>query len=134
MSEAISKAITYLPEVEDEELLHVASLIKDMGEEQARQFAAVYRKRRKDNTVTLLLAVVGFLGFGGIHRFYLDQVGMGILYLLTGGLCLIGTIVDMFNHSSLTLEHNKRRADDVAVMIRTAIDEGPSPRSLPRGE
>lgn len=130
MSEAITKAISYLPEVEDEELLHVASLIKGMGEEQARQFAAVYRKRRKDFTVTLLLAVVGFLGFAGIHRFYLDQVGLGILYLLTGGLCLIGTIVDMFNHSTLTLEYNKRRADDVAVMIRTAIDDDPS-RSLP---
>ncbi len=130
MSEAISKAITHLPEVDDEELLHIASLMKTMGDEQARQFASVYRKRRKDGTVTLLLAAAGFLGIAGIHRFYLDQVGMGILYLLTGGLCLIGTIVDMFNHSTLTLEHNKRRSDDVAVMIRTAIDEE-APKSLP---
>ncbi len=133
MSEAISKTIQHLPEVEDEELLHIASLIKGMGDAQSRQFAAVYRKRRKDSTVTLLLAVVGFLGFAGIHRFYLDQVGMGVLYLLTGGLCLVGTIVDMFNHSNLTLEHNKRRADDVAVMIRTAIDDD-APRALPSAE
>ncbi|MDX1740844.1 MAG: TM2 domain-containing protein [Rhodothermales bacterium] len=130
MSEAISKAITHLPEVDDEELLHVASLMKNMGDEQARQFAAVYKKRRRDATVSLLLAAAGFLGIAGIHRFYLDQVGMGILYLLTGGLCFIGTIVDMFNHATLTLEHNKRKADSVAVMIRTAIDED-APRSLP---
>lgn len=130
MSEAISKAITHLPELDDEELLQVASLMKAMGDEQARQFAAVYKKRRKDATVTLLLAAAGFLGIGGIHRFYLDQVGMGILYLLTGGLCLIGTIVDMFNHSTLTLEYNKRKSQDAAVMIRTAIDED-EPRSLP---
>lgn len=131
MSEAITKAIQHLPEVDDEELLHVASLMKGMGEEQARQFAAVYKKRRKDATVTLLLAVVGFLGVGGVHRFYLDQIGMGLLYLLTGGLCLVGTIVDMFNHSNLTLEYNKKRAEDAAVMIRMAIDDDLPPRSLP---
>lgn len=130
MSEAISKAITHLPELDDEELLHIASIMKTMGDEQARQFSAVYKKRRKDATVTLLLAAAGFLGIGGIHRFYLDQVGMGILYLLTGGLCFIGTIVDMFNHSNLTLEYNKRKSMDAAVMIRTAIDED-EPKSLP---
>ncbi|MDD4150095.1 MAG: TM2 domain-containing protein [Bacteroidales bacterium] len=35
-----------------------------------------------------------FLGGIGIHRFYLGHIGMGILYLLTGGLCGIGWIID----------------------------------------
>jgi hypothetical protein len=35
-----------------------------------------------------------FLGLLGIHRFYLGHIGMGILYLLTGGLCGIGWIID----------------------------------------
>ncbi len=131
MSEAISKAITFLPDLEDEELLHVAGLMKNMSDQQAQQFAAVYKKRRRDPTVSLLLAAAGFLGIGGIHRLYLQQIGIGILYLLTMGLCFIGTIVDMFNHQSITLDYNKRRADDVAVMIRTVIDSYEEPRSLP---
>jgi TM2 domain-containing membrane protein YozV/uncharacterized protein YccT (UPF0319 family) len=35
-----------------------------------------------------------FLGLLGIHRFYLGHIGMGVLYLITGGLCGIGWLVD----------------------------------------
>ena len=129
MTDLVKQTLEIMPEIDDEELLHVSGLLRNMSEDQAKQFAMVYKKRRKDPGVTLLLAAVGFLGFNGIHRLFLNQIGMGVLYLLTFGLCLIGTIVDMFNHQSLTLEHNKKRADDVAVMIRTLFDD--EPRSLP---
>jgi restriction system protein len=36
-----------------------------------------------------------FIGFYGIHYFYVGKVGMGILYLLTCGLFGIGWIVDI---------------------------------------
>ncbi|MDL2254640.1 NINE protein [Ruminococcaceae bacterium OttesenSCG-928-I18] len=36
-----------------------------------------------------------FLGFLGIHRFYVGKIGTGILYLLTGGLFAIGWFVDL---------------------------------------
>lgn len=35
-----------------------------------------------------------FLGYLGAHKFYEGKVGMGILYLLTGGLFGIGWIID----------------------------------------
>ena len=52
-----------------------------------------YPKSDKNRTVALLLCI--FLGVLGIHRFYVGKVGTGILWLLTGGLCGIGTLVDM---------------------------------------
>ncbi|MGI6005461.1 MAG: NINE protein [Christensenellales bacterium] len=41
----------------------------------------------------LLLCI--FLGPFGAHRFYAGKVGTGLLYLVTGGLCGIGVIVDI---------------------------------------
>ena len=49
--------------------------------------------RPKNKWVALLLCL--FLGFFGIHKFYEEKVGMGILYLITGGLFFVGWIVDL---------------------------------------
>jgi TM2 domain-containing membrane protein YozV len=37
-----------------------------------------------------------FLGVFGIHRFYMGKLFTGVLYLLTGGLLLIGIIYDFW--------------------------------------
>jgi len=57
--------------------------------------------RKKD--IALLLAVGGLLfGICGAHKFYLRQVGMGILYFFTGGLCLIGQVIDIIQLATMS--------------------------------
>jgi TM2 domain-containing membrane protein YozV len=107
-----------LPSLEGEEMSYAQSLINDMTDAQAQQFAMAYSARRKDPTTILILALVGFVGFAGIHRFMLNQVGMGILYFLTAGLCFIGTIIDLVNHRKLAFEYNSVVAQQVALMIK----------------
>lgn len=47
----------------------------------------------KSKIAALLLCI--FLGWIGVHRFYVGKIGTGILYFFTGGLFGIGTIVDI---------------------------------------
>ena len=106
-----------LPNVENEELVYIQGLVKNMNDEQVRQFAIIYSSRRKDPQMILLLTLVGFLGVAGIQRFIVDQIGMGLLYVFTGGLCLIGTIVDLVNYKNLAFEFNQKVARQVAGMV-----------------
>lgn len=114
----MAKVIDVLPELQGEEMVYVQTLIKDMDDEKARSFASVYRARRKEPQMILLMALLGFVGIAGVHRFVLDQVGMGILYLLTVGLCWIGTIVDLVNYQKLAFEYNVRVANGTVASIR----------------
>lgn len=50
---------------------------------------------RKSKMTALLLCLLGFVGIAGVHRMYVGKAGSGVLYLLTSGLCGIGTIVDL---------------------------------------
>jgi hypothetical protein len=45
---------------------------------------------------------------------------MGLLYFFTGGLCLIGTILDIVNHKQLADEYNAQMANETLQLIRTA--------------
>lgn len=51
--------------------------------------------RPKSKMVSLILCCCGFLGFGGLHKFYEGKFGMGILYFCTAGFFFIGTIIDL---------------------------------------
>lgn len=113
----MAKVIDVLPELQGEEMTYIQGLIKDMDDEKARTFATVYRARRKEPQMILLMALLGFIGIAGVHRFLIDQVGMGILYLLTVGLCWIGTIVDLVNYQKLAFEYNVKVANIAVTSI-----------------
>lgn len=114
----MAKIIDVLPEVTGEEMVYIQNLLKDLDDEKARSFASVYRSRRRDPQMILILTIIGFLGFAGIHRMVLNQIGMGILYFFTGGLCLIGTIIDLVNYQKLAFEYNQKVAHEISLMVK----------------
>ena len=68
------------------------------------KFSMVSCIELKDPTTLLLISL--FLGTFGIDRFMLKETGMGVLKLLTGGLCGILTIIDWFSIQKKTKELN----------------------------
>jgi TM2 domain-containing membrane protein YozV len=78
-------------------------LIPGMDRQADRRFVA----GPTDYTVAWLLLT--FLGFFGVHRFYLGKWGTGILYLLTVGLLGIGILYDFWTLNQQVSEANTAR-------------------------
>jgi TM2 domain-containing membrane protein YozV len=114
----MARIIDVLPELAGEEMLFVQSLISEMDNTKAASFATVYRNKRRDPMLILVLTLVGLVGFAGLQRFLTDQIGMGILYFFTAGLCLIGTIIDLVNYQKLAFEYNQKVAKEAAMMVQ----------------
>lgn len=108
-----------LPGISPEEMMFIQEATKELTDEQQKNFMMIYGSRRKDPQTIMLCTLLGFIVVAGIQRFMLNQVGMGILYLFTGGLCLIGTIVDLVNYQKLTLEYNQKMIVEAVQMTRS---------------
>ena len=84
-----------------EKIVYLKDKLRTMDEE---KFSLISTIEMKDPTTLLLVSL--FLGTLGIDRFMLGDTGMGILKLLTCGVCGILTIVDWFSISNKTKELN----------------------------
>lgn len=81
------------------------ALLRDkMASVDDSRYAIMSSVELKDPTTILLISI--FLGSLGIDRFMLKDTGMGVLKLLTGGLCGILTIIDWFTISKKAREYN----------------------------
>lgn len=84
-----------------EKIMYIKEKLTDMDESKLTMLQTI---DLKDPTTILLVSI--FLGGLGIDRFMLGDTGMGILKLLTGGVCGILTIIDWFTVSNKTKELN----------------------------
>lgn len=113
----MTKIYEFMPDIQGMEMMFLQKLTEAYSEEKLRKFSSIYRARRKDPALILIVCLIGFVGFAGIHRIILNQIGMGILYLLTAGLCLIGTIVDLVNYQKLAFDFNRQIAIEVHSLL-----------------
>tara|TARA_R110002124_G_scaffold252177_4_gene417439 strand:- start:2333 stop:2674 length:342 start_codon:yes stop_codon:yes gene_type:complete len=113
----MAEVYDFVPEAEGDEALYLEKLLSTLDEENKTRFSNVYRSRRKDPQTILILTLLGFLGLAGVHRFILNQIGMGILYFFTAGLCLIGIIVDLVNYKDLTFQYNRKVAQEIRSLL-----------------
>ncbi len=110
--------ITLIPAVEPDELAYLQQVTNGLSDDKLKLFISIYNGKRKKAEIILLCTLLGFVCCAGIQRFIIGQIGMGILYLFTGGLCLIGTIVDVINHKQLAFEFNQQMANESMAMVK----------------
>lgn len=84
-----------------EKIMYLKEKLKDMDDE---KFSLISTVELKDPTTILIISI--FLGSWGVDRFMLGDTGMGVLKLLTLGVCGILTIIDWFTISNKTKELN----------------------------
>lgn len=109
--------LRYLYDVTPEELMTINARTKNFTDEELSQFCVIYRSKRKDPQLILILCLVGLVGIAGLQRFIIGHIAMGILYFFTAGLCFIGTIVDIINHKELALEYNAKMITETLSML-----------------
>ncbi|WP_300598722.1 TM2 domain-containing protein [Niabella sp.] len=117
------QVLRVIPDIEYDELVTLLNITREMGVPQREQFLMLYQRRRKSRQELLLLSLLGFVGVAGIHRLMIGDIALGIVYLLTGGLCLIGTIVDIININSLTTRYNAKQAYEVAALVTAVFNQ-----------
>ena len=88
----------YFPE---EKIVYLKEKLSTMDES---KFMLLSSLELKDPTIILIISI--FLGYLGIDRFMLGDTGMGVLKLLTGGVCGILAIIDWFTISKKAKELN----------------------------
>jgi len=99
-----------LKDVTSDEASFLQQMTSDLTENQQRYFFIIYAGKRKSAQDILLFTLIGFIGLAGVQRIMIGQIGLGILYMFTAGLCWIGTIVDLVNHKTLANEFNRKMA------------------------
>ena len=70
-------------------------IIQNTNTNQNSGVAGGQGSKAKNKWITLLLIFFG-LGFFGAHKFYEGKIGLGIVYLFTGGIFGIGVFIDFW--------------------------------------
>ncbi|MEJ2883923.1 TM2 domain-containing protein [Pedobacter sp. GR22-6] len=106
-----------LPGISPQEYSYLQSATQGFSEQQLRGFLMIYGSKRRNPDDMVLYSILGFF-VPGLPRFLVGQIGMGILYFFTLGLCFIGTIIDLVNHKTLAFEYNQKMVFESLQMVK----------------
>jgi len=107
-----------LPGITTEELNFLYQATNELTDDQKKNFYMIYSGKRKSPQDMLMFCLIGLFLVPGLQRFVTGQIGMGILYLFTIGLCFVGSIVDLVNHKTLATEYNKTMAYESFQVVK----------------
>lgn len=96
--------------------MEVQMMTKDLAPDQKMLFSSQLAASTKDRSTALILSVL--LGTMGVDRFYLGDIGLGLLKLFTLGVCGIMWLIDLFLIRGRADELNRRKAQEILDSIK----------------
>ena len=96
--------------------MEVQMMSRDLAPEQKMLFSSQLAASSKDRSTALILSVL--LGTLGVDRFYVGDIGLGLLKLFTIGLCGIMWLIDLFIIRGRADELNRRKAQEILDSIK----------------
>ncbi|RYE50898.1 MAG: TM2 domain-containing protein [Rhizobiaceae bacterium] len=91
-------------------------LIKDLPPDQKMLFTSHMASASKDRNTALILSVV--LGAWGVDRFFVGDIGLGLLKLFTLGLCGVMWLIDLFLIRGRVDAVNRAKATEIVAAIK----------------
>jgi len=92
-------------------------VLQRLPQEKQMLFVMQYNSVKKNPTTAVVLAL--FLGGLGIHKFYLGQTGLGILYLVFCWTYIPGIVgfIEAFTIAGQVAKYNQQKAIEIAAMF-----------------
>jgi TM2 domain-containing membrane protein YozV len=90
----------------------IAQLTKDLSDSKKMIFQSQYSSDKKDRGTATILALFLY------DRIWLGEIGLGIVKLITLGLCGIWTLIDLFTAGSRCDEYNRRKAQEIVTAVK----------------
>lgn len=91
-------------------------LSKQLKNNDQMLFNSQFDSVKKDPGTILILSVI--LGYLGVDRFMLGDMGMGLLKLFTFGGCGVLWLIDIFTSKQRTGDFNRKKATEIFQSIK----------------
>ncbi len=90
----------------------LAMMTKDLDDSQKMIFQSQYSSEKKDRGSATILALFCW------DRIWFGDLGLGILKLITAGLCGIWWLIDLFTAGSRCDEYNRQKAQEIVGALK----------------
>jgi hypothetical protein len=89
----------------------LASMTKDFDDSKKMIFQSQFSSEKKDRGTATILALFNY------DRIWLGDIAIGIVKLMTLGLCGIWWLIDLFTAGARCDDYNRRKAEDIVAAL-----------------
>jgi len=95
----------------------IAKLINQLPQDKQMMFMMQLNSVKKNPTTAVILALL--LGGLGVHKFYLNNAGLGVVYLLFSWTYIPAIIafIEAFMIATKVAEYNEKKAREILMML-----------------